>query len=516
MYLHKVSIMASIMSTQRKVTKKIAIKGVGIRYLIGKSKFYFTLKRTMKIKNIKHNISLSLILMILMSFGLVGCIEDGYTSSPNDRPTFSTDTVNMGMVITTDLSTTQRFTVRNPHSKGLLISDIRVDGPNAEYFRVNVDGFSGTTFSNVEIRANDSIYVLVSCLLPENNVNSPVDIHANILFNTNGGTDRVVLKATGQNVTRLYGEVVTGQTTFEPTKPYQVFDSLVVAPDATLVLPPGTTLMFHDKAYMRVYGTLKSQGTVEAPNILRGDRTGDVISGITFDLMAGQWIGVDFMPGSKGNSLYHTEIRNTVQGVVAEESQLELVNSKLRNSQFRALSVQGTDVTAVGCEFAEAPYGTVFVAGGTSTFDHCTFPNYYLFSAIYEPAVIFTHLNDETALEDYNGPYTKATVTNSILYGLGSDIYPGNLDGTDVYLHNCLLKSAGSDDEHFTNCLWDADPLYYTVRDDYVFDYRLKEGSPAIAAGNAALSTHPAAAYDAYGKARGTTPDLGAYVFTAQ
>lgn len=477
----------------------------------------------MKFKNILNRIKIigkfiyprtALVAVAIMLMASVSsCIEDGYTSSPSDRPVFSTDTLNMGTVITTDVSTTQRFTVRNPHSKGLLISDIRLEGDNADYFRLNVDGFSGKTFSNVEIRANDSIYVLVSCTLPENNVASPVELNAAIRFTTNGATDKVIVKATGQDVTRLYGPIVSENTRFAPEKPYQVFDSLVVAQDATLTLPAGTVLMFHDKAYMRVYGTLVSEGTVSQPVEMRGDRTGDVISGITFDLMAGQWHGVDFMPGSKNNSLSHTIIRNTVQGVVAEGTDVELINCRLRNSQFRAFSAQGTNVTAIGCEFAEAPYGTVFVAGGESVFDHCTFPNYYLFNGIYEPALTFAHLNAETAVPDFEGEYTQARVTNSILYGLGPDIWPGTLDDTGVYLQNCLLKSPGSDDDHFVGCLWDVDPLYYTVREDYIFDYRLQEGSPAIGAGDASLSTHPAARFDFYGRERGDMPDLGAYVY---
>lgn len=465
----------------------------------------------------KFKIFFSSIVLILVTLftgaGLTGCIEDGFTSSPSDRPTFSTDTLDMGIVITTDVSTTQRFTVRNPHSKGLLISDIRVEGPNADCFRLNVDGFSGTTFSNVEIRANDSIYVLVSCTLPTNNVDEPMPLDAKISFTTNGSVDHVVVRATGQDVTRITGMNVEGNTVFSGTKPYQIMDSLVVAPGATLTLPAGTRLMFHDKAYMRVYGTLIANGTVEKDVELRGDRTGDVISGITFDLMAGQWQGLEFMPGSKG-VLYHTVVRNSVVGVLAEDAQLELVNSRLRNSQYRALTAVGTDVTAVGCELAEAPYGTLYLQGGTSAFDHCTFPNYYLFSAVYEPAVTLVHLNAETAVADYEGDFTKATFTNSILYGLGSDIYPGDLADTEVFVYNCLFKSAGSDDEHFINCLWDADPLYYTVREDYIFDYRLKPESPAIGAGDASLSRHPAASVDAYGLPRGATPDLGAYVFT--
>jgi hypothetical protein len=75
------------------------------------------------------------------------------------------------------------------------------------------------------------------------------------------------------------------------------------------------------------------------------------------------------------------------------------------------------------------------------------------------------------------------------------------------------MKSSGSDDDNFISCLWGSNPLFYTVREDYVFDYRLKDDSPAIGAGDAA-STRPEAALDAYGLARGSAPDLGAYVYS--
>lgn len=468
--------------------------------------------------NLYKSISRPVVAVLAALFAVVGmtsCIEDGFTSSPSDRPTFSVDTLDMGTVITGDVSMTRRFTVRNPHSKGLIISDIRVEGDKAGLFRLNVDGFTGTTFDNVEIRANDSIYIFVSTTLPTNKADLPVGVEAKIAFTTNGGTDHVVLRAAGQDVHRLGGHVVEGDVTFDSARPYQIMDSLVVAPGARLTLAPGTSLMFHDKAYMRVYGTLVSNGTVERPVEMRGDRTGDVITGITFDLMAGQWQGVQIMPGSEGNVMTNTVMRNTVVGLIADQTDLRLVNTRLRNSQNYVLAANDTHLTAIGCEFGEASMGLVLVDGGEANFDHCTFANYYLFSAIYGAGLQFAHINAETSTDEdgEKRPYTRARVTNSILYGLGTDIAPGKLDDSEVYLENSLLKSRGSDDANFVNCLWDSDPLYYTVREDYIFDYRIKPESPAIGAGNAKLSTDPAAATDGYGLQRGSRPDLGAYVF---
>ena len=50
------------------------------------------------------------------------------------------------------------------------------------------------------------------------------------------------------------------------------------------------------------------------------------------------------------------------------------------------------------------------------------------------------------------------------------------------------------------------------MRNEYIFDYRLKNESPAIGAAYPDY-TLPEAQYDRYGLPRGSTPDLGAYVY---
>ena len=102
--------------------------------------------------------------------GSTSCIEDAFTHSASDQPSFSTDTVRMGQLFTLDASPTHRFIVYNRHSKGLNISQITFsDDPNST-FRMNVDGISGRQFNNVEIRAHDSIFIFVEATLPENNL----------------------------------------------------------------------------------------------------------------------------------------------------------------------------------------------------------------------------------------------------------------------------------------------------------------------------------------------------------
>ena len=464
---------------------------------------------------------LLLMAAVTMAAGFTACINDDISTSPSDQPTFSVDTLKMGTVFTEDVTVTHKFTVRNRNDKGINISDIRLSGPNADLFRLNVDGLAGKTFQNVEIRANDSIYVFVEATLPANGGTTPQTVNATVDFLTNGVTSHVVLRADGQDVTRLRALTITEDTHLTKGRPYQIFDSLVVAEGRTLTLDPGADLRFHDGATFIVRGTLICNGTLRHPVSIAGDRTGNVITDITFDLMSRQWNGLQFTVSSHGNRMVHTHLRNTWYGVIVSGDgkpsadgapKLWLQNTRLRNSGDLVLEVYDADVQAYGCEFAEAANGVVRLQGGSHIFNHCTFANYYLFSAIGGAALTLEHLSPENDAET-GTPYTKALISNSIIYGLGPDISPGDLLGTEVTLNHCLLRSNGTDDDNFIACLWDKDPLYYTVREDYIFDYRVKPESPAIGAGDPAL-TLPDAAVDAYGLTRSTTaPTLGAYVY---
>ena len=445
------------------------------------------------------------------------CIEDDISSSSGDQPEFSTDTLKMGPIFTEVGTPTHSFMVYNHHDKIININSIKLRDDETEMFHLNVDGMSGREFQNVEIRPNDSIFVFVEATLAANGTNNQVTIERHLDFITLGVTKTVVITAEGQDVVRHRGLVIENDTHFNANKPYQIFDSLIVKEGATLTLDPGVTLYFHNKATMRVEGTLISNGTVENPVNFTGDRIDNVVNDLPFDLMSGQWAGVEFTSTSRNNYLCHTSIRNTEWGVFVDsighqdQPALTLINCQLRNSQEYSLAVIHSDIKAIGCEIAEASAGLTYLRGGNHIFNHCTFANYYLFTAIGGPAIQLSHINADS--DDNSGlPYMVADFTNSIIYGNGSELSHGDLTGTNITLRYCLLKSNGVDDENFICCIWGEDPLYYTVRNEYIFDYRLKNESPAIGAGYFNY-TLPEATYDRYGLPRGNQPDLGAYVY---
>lgn len=446
------------------------------------------------------------------------CIEDGMTASPSDLLTFSRDTVNFDTVFT-DLGTpTARLVVANRAKKGVNITSIRFKRPDTQ-FRLNVDGVSGTEFRDVEIRGRDSIYVFIECYIPATQGASPGLTADDLEFVTNGVTQSVRVEAYGQNVTRLRNVRLTADTRLTAERPYVIFDSLTVAPGATLRVEPGAQLLFHDGASLVVEGRIEAIGEVGKTIAMRGDRLDDVLPGTAYDIMAGQWKGVRIAAGSYGNRLEQVDMRSTVCGLEIDscgnmaQTKLTLVNSWLHNSQGNVLTSRHARVNAYGCCFSEAANSVVELTGGEHEFLQCTFANNYLFAAIRGALVWLGGIlpGEEQGPGDTT-PLMKGTFRNCILYGLGETINTGDLSGSEVYFEYTSFGVEGSDDDNFRNCLWATDPLFETVRADYYFNYRLQAESPVGEAGDPAYVT-PLVKTDMDGLDRlaAGKPSLGAY-----
>ena len=460
--------------------------------------------------------------MMMLMVALSSCIEDGFTTSSSDVLAFNKDTVAFDTVITLQGTATKQMVVYNRSKKQINISSIKVAGLASKgHFHLNVDGVRGDEFQNVEIRGNDSIYIFIEAKLDEMEQNEPTLLEDRLEFVTNGVTQSVLLSAWGQDVVRVNGDTISTNTRFTATKPYLIYDTMFVAPGATLTIDPGATLLFHDKAAIRCKGRMLANGTVQEPITLRGDRLDRVVGETSFDVMSGQWGGVIFSPSYKvTNVLKHVIMRGSSIGmhclpdyVDTLNCSLKLVNCVLTNSASTCLATAACYVQLIGTEVSDAAEEVAYFAGGKVMATQCTFANYYLFKV---PSFPVVNVYD---VEFDNGTTGKirAYFDNCIIHALTKDtkaINEGNLGEFDVYLRYCLLHSSGNDDGHFINCVWNADPKFLTVRDDHYFDYRLGNESDAIGKGNPSLCTDEAR-YDRYGNdrlERGAI-DLGAYVW---
>lgn len=431
---------------------------------------------------------------------LCGCIEDGFDTRPSAQPDFSTEELDMGIQFTDNPSPTAQLMIYNRNSKQINLSSVRLR--SGRDFRINVDGQSGREFANVEIRPNDSIYVFVECTLPPAPSAEPLVMSDQLDVVTNGVTRSVTISATAQNVVRHRDETLTADATWTAEMPHIIFGELRVAPGATLTLEAGTQLLFHDKASLQVDGSLLALGTAAAPIRMQGDRTGNVVADVSYEVMSNQWEGVTFGRESAGNSLSHTEIINTCRGVELDSlATLRLENCRLTNSGQALLTARGgSKILALGSELSNAAVSLLLLEGGDYEFHRCTLANWYLFK-----------WPELTIIEFFDAPATRAEFVNSIIYGRGDPLaaYAEKPMEMDIWFKRVMFAVEGSDDARYLQCLWEQDPLLDFSLTDYVFPYSPLPDSPALGAADPALDHPDLPPLDFRGLERALT--LGAY-----
>ena len=193
--------------------------------------------------------------MLLAVMVCPSCIDDSVTTSPSAQPVFSTDTLKIGYTFTGEGTPTRTFKVFNRNGKGISISSISLREQDTDVsWRINVDGIAGASFSNVDIRANDSIFVLVEATFPKNAVSGKVKREAHLDFVINGVESTVVLHAITENVNTITDMEVVSDMRLTAETPYRIMERIAVMPGQRLRLMPGCAFTFITKRYCRWTG----------------------------------------------------------------------------------------------------------------------------------------------------------------------------------------------------------------------------------------------------------------------
>lgn len=491
----------------------------------------------------QHCVFYLLFIALIATTSLFSCNDDfeDYSTSPQDILAFSTDTLSFDTVLTTINSPTLTFKVYNENSKSLLISSVRLTGGNESSFKINVDGFAGSSFENIEILAKDSLFILVNVTPAENGEIEPVIFRDYVVFQTNGVEQKVVLEAQGQDVFKWKGITLEKDTIIENSKPFLVYDSLIIDQGVTLELREGTTFYMAANAELIVKGTLKIKGSLEKPVSIRGSRTDylNTTPPIPYDKVPGQWGGIRFTSESFENEIEYAHIRNAKFGMDFKLSDLSLKKLDIKNSILT--NVSGTLIKAVNCsieasncEFSNSKGLLLYLIGGKYNFTHCTVANFYPSSVemgwgnsenqtLYLTDTYYPETeDDEEPADPQYFPVEEANFLNTIIWGLkyinSSGIYIEEEPETPInfFFQNCIIPNQGKNDDDFVNCQFQVDPLFQRANSRtqfYLFDFRLQENSPARDEANQEVSrNYP---YDINGIYRfeDGSPDIGVYEY---
>jgi hypothetical protein len=421
-------------------------------------------------------------------------------------------------VFTSIGTVTREFKVFNPHSGDVVISSIRLADASNSGFRLNADGRQGPVIENLLLGARDSIYIFVEATIDPLNQNNPMVIEDSIVFITNGNIQEVHLVAWGQDVHLINGHILSSQT-WENDKPYLVYNSMLVDTNQILSIEPGVVVYFHRGSTCYISGTLNVNGTIDQPVRFTGDRLEDL-----YEDIPGQWGGLYFLNGSSGNYIRHARITNGTTGIhlgnlyaTDPPPDLILENTIIQHMTFAALSSITADVEARNCVLADCGYFTSYLTtGGSYTFTHCTFANYWNWSTRITPAVLLTNYYNfnDTAL--FTGDLVKADFGNCIIHGNRElEIGLGNMSGAgdfNYFFDHCLIKADTSiptdDPAHFNNPFLNSDPGFISI---YDFDFELD--TLAFSKDRGLESIGALLPLDFFGRSRlaDDGPDLGAY-----
>ena len=332
--------------------------------------------------------------ILVASCSFYACYEERFTDDPADTISFSTDTLSFDTVLTQISTVTRSFKVYNPHDLSVRISEIKLTGDHAHFFRLNVDGLTGDVIRDVTIGPNDSIYVFAEATIDPDQPESisPFVLETDISFTTNGNAQEVLLVAWGQNANYIPGphtpnrvSLLTcdlGNVTWDDPKPYVLYGTLLID-SCTLILPPGTRIYVHGgiaNNQLGIYnegliytfpsGRIEANGTYEQPVIFRDDR-------IEPD-HEGEWAGIRLGPESGPHLFTHCFLSSGIVGIVADSaSELNIDHSAIAFTGGPGIFARHANVNISNCLFYENGGQSVALTyGGTYNIQYCTMANF--------------------------------------------------------------------------------------------------------------------------------------------
>lgn len=473
---------------------------------------------------VRYLLQILAVAVILIS--LFSCEDDGYMTSPNAQLQFSADTITFDTIFTTIGSTTQRFTVRNPYSEDVLISSVRLAGGEMSNFRLNINGIIANELYEVEVPANDSIFIFVEVTIDPNGQNLPMVVNDSIEFTTNTNFQDINLIAYGQDFHLVKGEVLETQT-WLADKPYLVYDYAYVDSLSTLTIEAGAKIHFHKGAGMYVRGTIIADGTFENPIHFLADRLEP-----SYENIPDQWNGVVLYSGSHNNILNFVTIKNAniglQVGTIENEgyASLALTNSKIENMAYAGLFAMKSKIYAYNDVIANCGYyAAALLVGGEYEFYQTTIANYwgnYSSTVRATPSLVMSNVlvvqGSDGNNVSYVGDLKKATFGNSIVYGnVGNELELGDNGENEFnfFFDHCILQvpdTMNTDDKNHYNNVWkglDYDPQFVDPYND--FSYELDTLSAAIDIGKTDIAKLFPLDILNDSRLSDEGPDLGAY-----
>jgi hypothetical protein len=461
------------------------------------------------------NLSLVSISILILFYS---CKKDSFITSPDAQVSVSADEIKFDTVFTTTGSITQSFKILNENNQKLRLSSIKLMGGTNSYFKINADGFTGPEVSNIEIEANDSVYVFVSVGVDQSAANLPFIVNDSIQINYNGTSRFVQLEAWGQNAHFFRDKKITVDEIWNNDLPYVILGSLTVDVNKKLTINKGCRVYVHADAPILVDGTLQING--EKDTIDRVEFRGDRLDAPYNDFPAG-WPGIYFRSASKDNVLNYAVIKNAYQALAVQDPpvntnpKLVLNECIIDNAYDAGIIAINSSIRAKNCLVSNCGKNVILAKGGDYQFTHCTVASISNVYILHRDPVLFV----SNYILVNNSPVTanlSASFHNCIFWGqngtVEDEVVVAKSGNTvfDVSFNEAIWKVQNIPANiTSTGIINNQDPLFDSINTTKnYYSFRLKENSPAI---NEATSASINIDLDGKPRPVGIAPDLGSY-----
>jgi len=446
----------------------------------------------------KKNIAIYISLFFLIA--LSACRKDLEFTKNGVMLKFSSDSVLFDTLFSklsnnvpnTPRSITFQLRVTNPDENAIKTNIKLAGNTTGSVFKLNVDGQPGKVFNDIEIMGKDSIFIFVQ-VYPDSatqfNNNLPYPIADNILFETNGNKQSVVIFGYGQNANFINDSALESnkQITWPAGKPYVIYNSVLIPTGSTLTIAAGAQIYSHINSKIYVQGTLKVNGTVDNPVVFQGDRLEN-----DYKDVAGQWDGIHFLTTSKNNSIKGAIIKNAFIGIrldsLASDTnpKLTLDQCIIKNSSAVGILAYTSSLKATNnLVFNSGIYSFAADYGGDYQLINNTFASLGSSAGRQDPSFILSNSPVRDSLKNivYAFPLSY-NVTNNIIYGSLDDEIAFNEDPegkkvTNKTVKNNLIKTQ-IEGLNVNGNLINADPLFVDVFNN---NYEITGPSPCNQAG---------------------------------
>ncbi len=475
----------------------------------------------------------SLILVFLISSS---CKKDKFITDPSAKLEFSQDSVLFDTVFTTIGSSTRNIRIRNKNDQKIKISSIVLQGGAQSAFIINVDGSPGTSFKDIELAAQDSMYIFIQVNVNPTNQNSPLIITDKLIFTVNGNTQELPLEAWGQDAYYHYptdaikfkdgsyfpystvGPAETGTVVTWPNdKPHVIYGYLVADSAQTLIIKAGTRIYMNYKAGIWVFrkGELQILGQKGNEVIIQGARRE-----ADYADEPGQWDRIWINEGSLNNVIDYAIIKNGYIGVQAElfasdfsnvlnPRRLKITNTRIQNMSLWGLyavafNIYGGNNVISNCQ----EYSVNLSLGGKYTFLHCTFSNFWSKGKVRELSTVrVNNYYEQTVLPLDSCYFGNCIIDGQLANELTVDVKNAATYTANPFFSSCWIRSNAdlSDASRYLEIRKSDSPLEYEDIATYNFETKTDENRIKGFTHAKALSDAGKFPFDIKGNSRSTS-----------